>query len=98
MAAGDSGLDPDQVIVLYEYVPDIVQRRGEHREAHLEWLRQWQADGRLLAAGAFGTPPSGALFLLRQDAEAQAMIDGDPYVRAGLVVSSRIEPWTVSVR
>lgn len=98
MSAGDSGLDPDQVIVIYEYVPDIVDRRGEHREAHLAWLREWQADGRLLAAGAFGTPPSGGLFILRQDADAEAMIDGDPYVQAGLVASARIEAWTVSVR
>jgi uncharacterized protein len=98
MAAGDSGLDQDQLVVIYEYVPDILERRGEHRDAHIQWLRQWQADGRLLAGGAFGTPPSGGLFILRQDADAQAMIDGDPYVKAGLVASSRIAAWTVTVR
>lgn len=98
MSAADTGLPGEQLIVIYEYVPDILERRGEHRDAHLAWLRQWQDDGRLLAAGAFGDPPGGALFLLRDEADAQAMIDGDPYVAAGLVVSSRIEPWTVTVR
>lgn len=98
MAAAETGLPGEQLIVIYEYVPDILERRGEHRDAHLAWLAQWQADGRLLGAGAFGDPPSGALFLLAADADAQAMIDGDPYVAAGLVVSWRIEPWTLAVR
>jgi uncharacterized protein YciI len=45
-----------------------------------------------------GDPPNGALFILRADADAQAMIDGDPYIAAGLVLSARVEPWSVSVR
>jgi uncharacterized protein YciI len=98
VASGETGLSREQLILIYEYIPDILERRGDHREAHLAWLRQWQADGRLAAAGAFGDPPSGALFLLAADADAQAMIDGDPYVKAGLVLSRRIEPWTLTVR
>lgn len=98
MAANGRGLPGEQLILIYKYVPDILERRGEHREAHLAWLAQWQADGWLIAAGAFGEPPSGALFLLAADADAQAMIDGDPYVNAGLVVSWRVEPWTLTVR
>ncbi|HEV7942059.1 MAG TPA: YciI family protein [Solirubrobacteraceae bacterium] len=98
MAASETGLPHEQLILIYEYVPDILERRGEHREAHLAWLREWQTDGWLLAAGAFGNPPSGGLFLLAADADVQAMVDGDPYVKAGLVASWRIEPWTVTVR
>ncbi len=98
MSTGGSGLGASHLVVLYEYVADILERRGAHREAHLERLSRWRADGRLIAAGATGEPPSGALFILSPDADAQAMIDGDPYVAAGLVVSARIEPWSVSVR
>lgn len=86
------------VVVLYDYVPDIGQRRGPHREAHLAWLREWLSDGRLLAAGALGEPPTGGLFLLRADADAEAMVKGDPYVAAGLVSSWRAQPWNVPVR
>jgi uncharacterized protein YciI len=98
VASGDSGIAASQLVVIYEYVADIVERRGAHREAHLQWLSGWQADGRLLAAGVLGDPPNGALFILRADADAQAMIDGDPYIAAGLVLSARVEPWSVSVR
>lgn len=85
-------------IVFYEYVPDIVQRRGPHRDAHLAWLQKWRSDGQLIAAGAVGDPPSGAILLLRADADADALREGDPYVKAGLVSSWRVEPWRVAVR
>lgn len=85
-------------VVIYDYVPDVVGRRAPHREAHLAYLAEWHADGRLLAAGVLGDPPTGALFLLRADADADAMIAGDPYIAAGIVTASRVLPWTVSVR
>lgn len=85
-------------VIFYEYVPDIVEKRGPHREAHLAWLQKWQSDGQLIAAGAFGDPPNGGLLLLRAGADADALCEGDPYVKAGLVSSWRAEPWRVVVR
>jgi uncharacterized protein len=76
----------------------VLERRAPHREAHLSWLADWHQDGRLLAAGALGDPPVGALLLLRADADAQAMIEGDPYVAAGIVTSARVLPWKLAVR
>jgi hypothetical protein len=90
--------DANHTVVIYEYVADVVERRAPHREAHLAYLAEWHADGRLLAAGVLGDPPSGALFLLRSDADAYAMIAGDPYTAAGIVIGSRVLPWSVSVR
>jgi uncharacterized protein YciI len=81
----------------YDYVPDILERRGEHRDAHLAHIHAWEESGRLLVAGALGDPPRGAIFGFDLD-DPQAVEEfaaADPYVRAGLVTDHRIEPWTV---
>jgi uncharacterized protein len=82
-------------LLVYEYVPDMTERRAPHREAHLELIRRYHADGRLAIAGATGIPPSGGLFAFREAADADAFAAEDPYAAAGLVVSSRVEPWAV---
>jgi len=92
------GIEAEHLALFYEYVGDVTERRGPHREAHLAWLRQWQADGRLIAGGALGDPPSGALLLLRSDADAESLVSGDPYNSAGLIASWRVTPWKVPVR
>ncbi len=80
----------------YEYVPDILERRGEHRDAHLARLEEWTDRGELVIAGAVGDPPHGAFFGFAADPErVEEYVAGDPYVVAGLVVAHRIEPWTV---
>jgi uncharacterized protein len=77
----------------YDYVPDILERRTPHREAHLAYLARWKDEGRLVMAGAVGDPPTGALFVLRSGAES--FPPGDPYVAAELVTAWRVEPWNV---
>jgi uncharacterized protein len=85
------------LLVLYDYVEDIVERRAPHREAHLARIGEWIEAGRMTMAGALGQPPTGAAFVLRGDdpAEAERFAEGDPYVVAGLVTGRRIIPWTV---
>jgi uncharacterized protein YciI len=92
--------EPERLhLLFYDYVPDIVERRGPHREGHLALLRRWKDEGRVVMAGATGDPPSGGLLVLRiaDPAEAEALIGEDPYVAAGLVASWRVEPWNVVV-
>ncbi len=79
--------------LIYDYVPDVLERRAPHRTAHLELLGRWREEGRAVMGGALGDPPHGALVVFRTDAEAFAR--EDPYVAAGLVTSWRVEPWTV---
>ena len=89
---------PERLYLLhYDYVEDILDKRGPHRDAHLALIGEWHGDGRIVMAGAAGDPPSGALFVFRVDdpAEAEAFADADPYVAAGLVTDYRVEPWTV---
>jgi uncharacterized protein YciI len=82
-------------ILRYQYVPDIEQRRGEHRAAHLDLIGRYHADGRILMAGAVGDPVTGGLFVLRDAEAGDAFAAEDPYVKAGLVVERSVEPWNV---
>jgi uncharacterized protein len=85
------------LILLYDYVPDIVERRPPHREAHLGLIGEWISSGRMLMAGPTGDPPAGALFVLPggDPAAAERFAEADPYVEAGLVTARRVLPWTV---
>jgi uncharacterized protein len=89
---------PERLQLLrYEYVEDMAERRGPHREAHLDLIRRYHADGRIAIAGAAGDPPSTGLIAFREEADATAFREEDPYVEAGLVARWTVEPWTVVV-
>jgi uncharacterized protein len=84
-------------LLLYDYVEDVLERRAPHREAHLARIAEWIEAGRMTMAGALGDPPTGAALVFAGDdpAVAERFAEGDPYVRAGLVTSRRVLPWTV---
>jgi uncharacterized protein YciI len=83
--------------LFYEYVPDILERRAPHRDAHLAHATAAAERGELVIAGALGDPPHGAMFAFRVEGpEAiEEFVAADPYVRAELVTAHRVEPWTV---
>jgi len=82
-------------LLVYDYVPDMAERRAPHREAHLELIRAYHADGRLVIAGGVGVPVHGGLLAFREALDAERFAAEDPYVEAGLVTASRVEPWAV---
>jgi uncharacterized protein YciI len=83
--------------LFYDYVENIVERRAPYHERHLEWLREWMADGRIALGGALGRPPHGALivFDVEDPVQVEDFVSGDPYVIEGLVPTYRVEPWAV---
>jgi uncharacterized protein YciI len=86
------------LLVLYDYVEDIVERRAPHREEHLARLRAAKEEGLVVSAGALGDPPTGAAIVVAGDvAAAEALIGDDPYVANGLVTRWRILPWNVVI-
>jgi uncharacterized protein len=87
----------DHHILFYDYVGDIVERRGPYREAHLERIAAARDAGQVVLAGALGDPPHGAAIVFKGvDPELiQAYATEDPYVSAGLVTRWRIEPWNL---
>lgn len=88
----------EQLTVLrYAYVPDILERRGPHREEHLALLRAAADRGEARLGGAVGDPPHGGLIVFTTPEAAAAFVAADPYVANGLVTSHEVEPWTVVV-
>lgn len=86
-------------ILLYTYVPDILEKREPHRPAHLASLRDLHASGTVVMAGATGDPVDGAAIVFRAPSPETAadFAETDPYVVNGLVTSWRVVPWTVVV-
>ena len=84
-------------VLLYDYVPNVVERRAPFRPAHLELYRAWRADGRLVMGGAIGDPPHGAIivFDVADAGEVEEFAQADPYVLNGIVTARRVEPWAV---
>ncbi|HEX8123795.1 MAG TPA: YciI family protein [Solirubrobacteraceae bacterium] len=80
-------------LLYYDYVENIVERRAPHRPAHLELVSGWVEDGRVVAGGATGDPPTGALIVFRESGSPEEFVELDPYVREGLVTNWRVEPW-----
>jgi len=86
-------------LMFYEYVDDILERRGEFRNAHL--AKAWQASGRgeLLLGGALANPVDGAVLLFKCDsaAVAEEFARTDPYVINGLVKRWYVREWSTVV-
>jgi uncharacterized protein len=84
--------------LLYDVVPDYVQRRQALRAAHLALAERFTREGKLLLGGAFD-PADGALLVFEAGsvAEVEAFVREDPYVANGLVTRWRVKPWTVVV-
>jgi len=91
-------VSPRRLLALtYDYVPDILERRAAHREAHLAHIAEWHERGELFIAGALGDPPHGAFFAfdVEDPARVEEYVAADPYVEAGLITAHRVEPWAV---
>jgi uncharacterized protein YciI len=90
--------DPDvHYLLAYDYVPDMAERRGPYRPAHLTHIRAELEAGTIVMAGALGDPPTGGAFVFRgvDRNHIEAFVAGDPYASAGLVTSWRAERWNL---
>lgn len=86
-------------LLLYDYVPDIIERRGPHRAAHLGYARAAVDRGDLVLGGALANPTDGGVLLFKSDSPAvvEAFAQHDPYVLNGLVTGWRVREWTTVV-
>ena len=85
--------------LLYDVVDHFAERRAPFRDAHLHLVREANARGLLLFAGALGDPPDGALLVFRAESPVvvEAFARADPYVTQGLVTAWRVRPWNIVV-
>ncbi|MDR2013477.1 MAG: YciI family protein [Rhodanobacter sp.] len=85
-------------------VPESLARRQGARPAHIERLHQLRDQGRLLLAGAFPAIDAedpgpagftGSLIVAQfpDRAAAQAWVDADPYVAAGVYRDVSVQPF-----
>ena len=83
----------------YALIDDYVARRAAFREEHLALAREAHRRGHLILAGALAEPVDRAALVWRTDDRSvvERFVDGDPYVRNGLVTSWAIRPWTVVI-
>jgi uncharacterized protein YciI len=86
-------------LLIYETVPDYVERRTPLRGAHLAHARASVARGELVLGGALADPVDGAVLLFVSDtpAAARTFAQTDPYVVHGLVREWRVREWTTVV-
>lgn len=91
-------------VIWAEDAPNSLAARRATRPAHLERLKQLQADGRLLVAGpcpaiASSDPGeagfTGSMIVAEFDslAAAQAWADADPYITAGVYHQVTVKPY-----
>ncbi len=86
-------------LLLYDYSPDYLERRGAFREEHLKLAWAAHERGDLVLGGAFAEPADGAVLLFRcaSAAVVENFAANDPYVKNGLVAGYRVRPWTTVV-
>lgn len=86
-------------LLFYDYVPDILDRRGSFRAVHLRhaWLAHER--GELILGGALADPVDGGVLLFKSDSAevVERFASDDPYVKAGLVTRWRVRPWITVV-
>ena len=83
--------------LFYDVVDGFREKRTPLRPSHLALVRDAQARGELVMAGALGDPPEGALLVFTADdgGPAERFAHADPYVIGGLVTRWRVVPWNV---
>lgn len=86
-------------LLMYNVVPDYLEKRAAHRDAHLALARAAADRGELVLGGAVDAGKGGALLLFKGDspAAAEAFAREDPYVKHGVVSEWLVREWTTVV-
>ena len=86
-------------LLMYEFVPNYLERRPLHRSEHLRLAWQAHERGELVLAGALAEPADSAVLLFEGESSdaARAFAEADPYVKAGLVTRWSVRPWTTVI-
>jgi len=85
--------------LIYDAVPDYVERRSAFREQHLRVAKAATERGELLLGGALADPVDRALLIFRADNRGvvEEFARNDPYVVNCLVAHWEVREWTVVV-
>eukprot|EP00529_Nitzschia_sp_RCC80_P036521 CAMPEP_0113466054 /NCGR_PEP_ID=MMETSP0014_2-20120614/14066_1 /TAXON_ID=2857 /ORGANISM="Nitzschia sp." /LENGTH=189 /DNA_ID=CAMNT_0000358249 /DNA_START=40 /DNA_END=609 /DNA_ORIENTATION=- /assembly_acc=CAM_ASM_000159 len=101
-SAAAGGNPSTQFLLRYDYVEDVLEKRGPYRQGHLDLAQKLIDDGLCLSGGPTGQVdmdvPTGALFIFTTADAAEQFVQGDPYVSNGIVTGHSIEQWNVVVQ
>ncbi|DAZ97561.1 TPA: hypothetical protein N0F65_005533 [Lagenidium giganteum] len=91
--------DKKHFILRYDYIPEILEKRGPFRAEHLELAKTAKAHGKVLMAGALVDPADGGVFIFHTNdkRDVEDFVNQDPYVKNALVTSYTIREWMVVV-
>lgn len=84
-------------LLIYDYVPDYLERRTALRPAHMMLAKAAVDRGEMVLAGACTDdgPPIGVLMFKVDDRHVvEDFAKADPYVLQGLVTDWRVREWT----
>ena len=86
-------------LLFYEAGPDYLERRPQHRGAHLKHAWDAHERGELIVAGALADPVDGAVLMFagQEKSIAENFARADPYVTGGLVARWHVREWTTVV-
>ena len=87
-------------LLIYEYVPDYLDKRTPYRPAHFAAAKAAEARGDLFLAGACtdeGTPLGVLVFVAASRHVVEAFAQADPYVLHGIVASWSVREWTTVI-
>jgi uncharacterized protein YciI len=87
-------------LLIYNYAPDWMEKRGPVRPAHLELARASVARDELQLGGAVPSDESPFGLVLFKSETAQTAEDfarADPYVNQGVVAKWRVREWITVV-
>lgn len=77
-------------LLTYNYVPDMINKRAPHREAHIAYAKAFESKG-LLLGGALQNPvDSGVLLFDSDENSVKVYAENDPYFKNNLITSYSI--------
>ena len=74
--------------LFYDYVPDVLERRQPHRQAHLALVKDFKERGKFVMGGAMADPVDSALIVFTDRHSAESFALEDPYVSCAAVASA----------
>jgi uncharacterized protein YciI len=86
-------------LLIYEFVPDYLERRTPFRAEHLRLAWESHDRGEMILGGAFADPADGGAMLFKCDSPdvPRRFAESDPYVRNGVVLRYTVRTWTTVI-
>ena len=99
MMAATQNENTKYILLTLDYVDDMLDKRGPHREEHIAGARKAFEEGKCAMAGALTDPVDTGVFVFKNVGKeyVENFVQNDAYYKAGLVKNHSIRSWMVVV-